>query len=149
VIDLEIPAIAMHALRARERRTAAAALFTAAAMSLIRAFLLPWLIRIAPPNTFPGMDPQKLLIMSVCSMLLFGLLAMWALKEPFAPSAIALLFYIAISIPDLVNQQGFLAKGIISKMVMMTILLRALAAGLVHATMGETKSRDRYGNSFR
>jgi hypothetical protein len=132
VIDLEIPAIAMHALRARERRIAATALFTASVMCLIRAFLLPWLIRISPPNTFPGMDPHKLLLVSVCSMLLFGLLALWSLNEPFAPAAIALIFYIAISIPDLMNQQGFLAKGVISKLVMLSILLRALAAGLVH-----------------
>ena len=132
MIDLEIPAIAMNSLRARERRIAATALFTACVMCLIRAFLLPWLIRISPPNTFPGMDPQKLLLISVCSMLLFGSLALWALKEPLAPTAIALVFYIAMSIPDLVTQQGFLAKGIISKLVMITILLRALAAGLVH-----------------
>jgi hypothetical protein len=119
-------------MRARECRIAAAALFSACTMSIIRALILPWLISVAPPNTFPGMDAHAIQIVSFCTAGLFVVLAMWATKDPLPPSLAALVFYAAMSIPDLANQPGFLAKGIISKLIMLTILLRAIASGLVH-----------------
>jgi hypothetical protein len=142
VIDLNHPELSAHneRLRARERRIAAGALGSAFLMSIIRAFLLPWLIRISPPNTFPGMDPTTIGIVAMSTAALFGLLALWALRDPLSPCVAALVFYAAISVPDLIHQPGFLAKGIISKFVMCGILLRGLAAGLVHWTMRESTS---------
>lgn len=142
MIDVNYPELSAHneRLRARERRIAAGALASACLMSIIRAFLLPWLIHLAPPNTFPGMDPTTIGIVSMCTAALFALLALWALRDPLSPCVAALIFYAAISMPDLLHQPGFLAKGVISKFVMGSILLRGLAAGLVHWTMRESSS---------
>ena len=134
---LDQPELQLHneSLLARERRVAAAALMSACTLSLVRAFLLPWLMRISPPNTFPGMDPQAIQTVGLWTAGLFLLLAAGATKDPLWPSIAALVFYLMMSMPDLLNQPGFLAKGIISKVVMLCILLRALAAGLVYRTM--------------
>ena len=142
VIDVNHSELSVHneRLRARERRIAAGALGSACLMSIIRAILLPRLIHLAPPNTFPGMDPTTIGIVSICTAALFALLALWALREPLSPCIAAVVFYAAISMPDLLGQPGFLAKGIISKFVMGSILLRGLAAGLVHWTMRESSS---------
>jgi hypothetical protein len=137
VTELDRPELALHneTVLARERHIATAALMSACTLSIVRAFLLPWLIKIAPPNTFPGMESQAIQTVSLCSAGLFFVLTLWATKEPLWPSIAALVFYAVMSMPDLLNQPGFLAKGIISKAVMSCVLLRALAAGLVHRTL--------------
>jgi hypothetical protein len=119
-------------LAARQANIAALTLVSAGFMSLVRALILPWLIAHSPANTFKGMDAHSIQMMGLAGFALFFLLAMWASKDPLPAVLAALIFYIGVSIPDLMVEGGILQKGIISKVVMLGILGRGLGAGVMH-----------------
>jgi hypothetical protein len=116
----------------REARAAMQALRGAVVISLVRAIPMPLLIGSSPPGTFPGADPLDIQAWGYTQAALFGVLAIWAARDPLPPTLVALGFYVAISIPDFVNQTGFLAQGWISKLVMLSILGRGVIAGMLH-----------------
>jgi hypothetical protein len=130
-MESENPAI-REQLTEEQCRYAARALFAAATMSGLRAVILPWLVKHCPPNTFPGVDADTLLLMGFGQAVFFGLLAAWSFRDPLPPAITALVFFIGVSAPDVLNNTGFLAQGLISKFVMVTILGRALLAAIHH-----------------
>jgi hypothetical protein len=115
-------------------RYAARALFAAAVMSAIRALLLPWLVAHSPPDTFPGVDADSTRLVGLGQAALFVALACWARKDPLPAAIAALACYLGMAVPDIINNTGFLAQGLISKAVMILILARALLAGVLHRT---------------
>jgi hypothetical protein len=129
-------------LRDEQCRYAARALFAAATMSAIRALLLPWLAAHAPPDTFPGLDADSARLIGLGQALFFVLAALWARKDPLPASIAALACYLAMAVPDILNNSGVLAQGLISKAVMTLILARALLAGVLHRTAYPPAARE-------
>jgi hypothetical protein len=119
-------------LRDEQATYAFRALIAAAMMTGLRAVILPILIAHTPPNTFPGVDAETLRLMGVGQAFFFGLLALWARKDPLPPALAALVCFVGLSVPDILNNSGVLAQGLISKFVMLLILGRALMAGVLH-----------------
>jgi hypothetical protein len=128
------PQVTHDRLRDEQCRYAARALWAAATMSVIRALVLPWLVAHSPPDTFPGVDADATRLVGIGQGFFFGLLALWARKDPLTAAIAALACYLAMAVPDVVNNSGFLAQGLISKAVMTLILARALLAGVLHRT---------------
>lgn len=116
----------------REARAAARAIQGAAWILVIRGTIMPFLIRHTPPGTLASLDPQSVQLISYCAAAVFVGLYFWARKDPFAAALAAILVYAGLSYPDLVDGTGILGKGIISKLVMLSVLGRALVAGIVH-----------------
>lgn len=115
-----------------ESRKAARALRGAAMISAVRAILMPILISWAPPGTFPGADTLSIQVWGYLSAAIFLGLSIWATRDPLRSTLCAFAFYAMIAIPDILNNTGFLAQGWISKMVMSSILIRAIVAGMLH-----------------
>jgi hypothetical protein len=130
-MDSENPVI-HEKLKEEQCRYAARALFAAATMSALRAVILPWLVTHTPPNTFPGVDADVLRLTGFGQAVFFGLLAAWSFRDPLPPAITAMVFFVGMAVPDILNNTGVLAQGLISKFVMILILGRALFAGILH-----------------
>lgn len=111
-------------------------------MCAVRGTVLPYLIAKSPPGTFGAVDPGTIQWNSYWMAALFAAAALWASIDPLLPSITALTLYIALAIPDLLNAQGLLGKGVISKSVMLLILGRALVCGVLHRTLTARPSPD-------
>jgi len=118
--------------RRKHAWTAARALISAAIMSMIRAALIPYLIQKSPPGTFGQIDPSMVQMTGFFMVIVFAAAAFWAMENPLLAVAAAMLFYAAISVPDLLQGSGLLGRGVISKSVMMMVLVRGLVAGAQH-----------------
>lgn len=134
-IDPTVTPAIQQRLKDEQAKYAARALFAAATMAIIRAVILPWLIAHSPANTFQGADADTLRLIGFGQGVLFALLAAWALQNPLAATITAMLFFVGIAIPDILNNTGVLAQGLLSKFVLLMILGRGLLAGVLHRTM--------------
>jgi hypothetical protein len=120
-------------LRDEQAHCAARALFAAATLCMVRAIILPWLTAHSPAGAFPGgADVETMRLAGVGLAAFFALLAFWAANDPLPAAVTALTCYIALSVPDILNNSGLLAQGLISKFVMIMTLGRALFAAVLH-----------------
>jgi hypothetical protein len=121
--------------RTRLARAASKALASAAIMSIIRGFLMPYLITRTPPGTFGSVDTFDLQIKAFGGAVAFGVAAVWALSDPLTPTLAAGAIYLGLAIPDAITGTGLLGKGLISKCVMLMVFGRALTAAIQHHWM--------------
>jgi len=116
----------------REASTASRCLLGAAIVLLIRGTAYPLLLRQIPYEMQLGLDPHVLRMLSYSAAACIFALFMLARTNPLPAALMAITIYLAICVPDIVNGQGWLGKGIVSKVIMAGPLCRALIAGIMH-----------------
>jgi hypothetical protein len=113
-------------------RAARRALLSAAGACAVRAVALPWLIVHSPPRTFGSLDAESVQVNSFAMAAALYVCSLWALADPLVPSMLCLTLFVWLASPDLIHPAGLLSSGIITKVVLLILILRAVIAGLLH-----------------
>lgn len=123
-------------LRKQHARATCIALSSAAFFCGVRAVIMPVLVEYLPPQYNDHASPMEIRITSLCLAMMFSCMALWSRREAFLASVSATLIYLAFIIPDIVAYPVLLGTGHLGKIVVMLILARALATGLLHRHVG-------------
>lgn len=127
-----------NAIRQQHAVAACRALSGAALLSGVRAILMPALVDYPPPQFNDHASPLEIRITSLCLAAMFACMALWARREPLLASIAATLIYLAFVVPDVIAHPVLLGAGHVGKIVMLLVLARALATGLMHRHVGPT-----------
>ncbi|MEM6297050.1 MAG: hypothetical protein AAGA54_37640 [Myxococcota bacterium] len=71
----------------------------------------------------------------------FGVLALWALKAPLIASAIGLSLYGVAVLADAVADPSTILRGILGKIIVVTVLVNAIRAGMKHREFQKQRGR--------
>lgn len=127
-----------NSLRRQHAISACRALSGATFLSGLRALLMPVLVNYLPPQFNDHASPMEIRITSLCLAVMFACMSLWARREPLTASIVATLIYFAFIIPDVIAHPTLLGAGHIGKIVMLLVLARALAMGVMHRNVGPT-----------
>jgi hypothetical protein len=126
------------ARRKTEARAATVALATAAALSVIRATVLPLMLAGIPPEKLGQLATfisPEVRIANYAMAGVFVLAALWAPRRPFYAAVAALLLYLCWAVPDVLHNPVLIGGGHIGKIVTVGILARAAFAGVIHRSL--------------
>lgn len=122
-------------LRSGETLATSHALMGAAVVCLLRAAIVPWALHYTG-GTSPGAPSDvEIVITSVLMMCVFGMASMCARVAPVAAVVISLMIFGAVCAHDVVQYANILQQGLISKVTLGLILLRALMNAVMSRTM--------------
>lgn len=138
--------VAASAARRHEARAASLALQGAAWILILRGTILPHLMTmtpeprydadgvvvVAPRMPFGDADPDDVRLASYAAAAAFVALCVWARRSPLAAAVTGLVLYAGLCLPDLMNGDGLLEKGLIGKSITLLAIARALVAGVMH-----------------
>lgn len=109
-------------------KSAFTALLALAILQTLGAILLGWLSA-SNGNTTEGIIVGA--ILGVIAIIFYGL-AFWARKQPFPAALTGLVIIVSLWTIDAVVDPANIAKGIIIKVIILAVLIKAVQAGLAH-----------------
>ena len=118
----------------KSARRSAGALLAVAILQMLAGFLIM--------NLLPKNFEQKTLVLGMLfgiGVVFFGL-AGWALKQPLPAAIVGLALYITLWLVDIVADPTAIARGILLKLIIIAVLVRAIQAGLQHRKLMQEAS---------
>lgn len=122
-------------LRSSETLATSRALMGAAVVCLLRAAIVPWFLRYTGGTGANAPTDVQIVLTSILMMCVFGMASLCARYTPVGAVGVSLTVFAAVCAHDIVQYTDIMQQGLISKVTLGLILLRAMMNAVMSRTM--------------